>query len=84
MQDRQLAILTPGQTEYDQDNAQMSTNQQVDASYGVFLGLPSHMRGGLLSAGSASLAHDVGHGDHPAYHIFSEASRFQDAGDQFA
>ena len=84
MQDRQLAILTPGQTEYDQDNGQIGQGQPVDATYGGFLGLPSHMRGGLLSAGSASMAHEVGHADHHGFHIFSEASRFEDGGDQFA
>ena len=41
------------------------------------------MRGGLLSGGSASLAHDVGHAEHHAFHIFSDANHFEDGRDHY-
>jgi len=40
------------------------------------------MRAGLLSVGSASLAHDVVHPDH-AYHIYSDANNYEDCGDHY-
>jgi hypothetical protein len=40
------------------------------------------MRAGLLSTGSANLAHDVVHPDH-AFHMFSDANHYEDVGDHY-
>ena len=71
MQDRPLAILTPGQTEYDHE----SCPSRPDI-YGNFFVISSQMRGGLLSGSGASMAHV--HHLHPGYGIFAETSRFDD------
>lgn len=68
MQDRALAILTPGQTEYDHE----SGPSRPDV-YGNFLVMPSHLRGGLLSGSGASMVQGP---LHHGYGMFAETSRF--------